>query len=181
MTDAAGPAPACPPGLRERKKAQTHAALVAAAFDAFVRRGYDATTTEEIATAAGVSPRTLFRHFGTKEDVALAPFDAFATRFGDAVDARPAGEAPLDVLVAAAQDAWTGVDLAEREAYGTVMRLAGESPTLLAAYLRRAEQWEIAVAGRIAARSGAPADDLRSRLVVAAFGAASRIAAEARD
>lgn len=59
------------PGLRERKKAKTHAAIRAEAFRLFRQQGYAATTIEQIADAAEVSPSTFFRYFPTKEDVVL--------------------------------------------------------------------------------------------------------------
>jgi AcrR family transcriptional regulator len=58
-----------PRGLREQKKAETRAALVKAAQDLFHRKGYEATTIDEIAEAAVVSRRTFFRYFPTKEDL----------------------------------------------------------------------------------------------------------------
>lgn len=54
---------------RSEHAAQTKAALIDAALNLFSVHGYDETTTEEIAAAAGVSPRTFFRYFPTKESV----------------------------------------------------------------------------------------------------------------
>ena len=61
-----------PVGLRERKKARTRAAIREHAMRLFQEQGYPATTIEQIADAAEVSPSTFFRYFPTKEDVVLA-------------------------------------------------------------------------------------------------------------
>ena len=60
-----------PVGLRERKKAKTRAAIQVHALRLFARQGYAATTVDQIAEAAEVSPSTFFRYFPTKEDVVL--------------------------------------------------------------------------------------------------------------
>ena len=85
--------------LRDRQRAQIRADIRRAAFRLFVERGYDDVTTEEIATAAGVSPRTFFRHVPTKEELLLAP-----VRHGDAaivslLERRPAVEPPDVALI----------------------------------------------------------------------------------
>src|ERR671911_1637708 len=87
-----------PPGLRERKKARTHEAIVDAALDLFERKGYEATTVEDIAAAADVSPRTFFRYFDSKQDVVLAKNNLEAEGLGDLIIARPADETPIEAF-----------------------------------------------------------------------------------
>lgn len=62
-------------GLRERKKAQRRMALHNAAVELFERQGYDETTVAQIAASAGVSPRTYFSYFPTKEAALFAPLE----------------------------------------------------------------------------------------------------------
>jgi AcrR family transcriptional regulator len=60
------------PDWRQRKKTATRDRILACALRLFREQGYDATTVEQIAAAAGVSHMTFFRYFPTKEDVALS-------------------------------------------------------------------------------------------------------------
>ncbi|MCT9081411.1 TetR/AcrR family transcriptional regulator [Streptomyces fulvoviolaceus] len=58
-------------GLRERKKIKTRTAIRDATYALIKEQGYDATTIEQIAERAEVSPSTVFRYFPTKEDIVL--------------------------------------------------------------------------------------------------------------
>ena len=80
--------------LRDRQRAQIRADIRRAAFRLFVERGYDAVTTEEIAAAAGVSPRTFFRHVPTKEELLLAPVRHGGAAIVGLLEERPAAESP---------------------------------------------------------------------------------------
>ena len=60
--------------LRERKKAQTRAALVEVSQRLFAERGYQATTLEEICEEVGIRPQTLLRYFDSKAQLAMAPW-----------------------------------------------------------------------------------------------------------
>jgi AcrR family transcriptional regulator len=66
------PADTAPIGLRERKKIRTRAAIRDNAMRLFREQGYTATTVDQIAEAADVSPSTFFRYFPNKEAVVLA-------------------------------------------------------------------------------------------------------------
>jgi AcrR family transcriptional regulator len=85
-------------GLRERKKQRTRCALIDSAFALFQRKGFDATTVDEIAEAVDVSPRTFFRYFTSKEEVALSLLDDQLAALLAVVEQRPADESVLTAL-----------------------------------------------------------------------------------
>src|ERR1700748_138925 len=87
MTEILSPASGEPSGLRERKKARTRATIRQEALRLFREQGYQATTVEQIAAAAEVSPSTFFRYFPTKGDVALQ--DDMDTRMIEALEQQP--------------------------------------------------------------------------------------------
>jgi AcrR family transcriptional regulator len=83
-------------GLRERKKAKTHAAIQEHALRLFREQGYEATTVEQIAAAADVSQSTFFRYFPSKEDVVL--HDAFDPILFASFGEQPAELTPIQAL-----------------------------------------------------------------------------------
>ena len=76
------------PDWRQRKKTATRDRIRASALRLFREQGYDATTVEQIAAAAGVSHMTFFRYFPAKEDVALA--DSYDPLIADLLRQTPA-------------------------------------------------------------------------------------------
>lgn len=83
-------------GLRERKKQRTKEAIQREALRLFEAQGYEATTIEQIAAAADISPSTFFNYFPSKEDVII--FDPYDPQLIAAFLGRPAGEPLIDTL-----------------------------------------------------------------------------------
>ncbi|MGW1746276.1 TetR/AcrR family transcriptional regulator [Streptomyces sp. NPDC002092] len=81
-------------GLRERKKIKTREAIRSATYALIKEQGYDATTIEQIAERAEVSPSTVFRYFPTKEDIVLT--DEYDPLMAEELRARPAGESWIE-------------------------------------------------------------------------------------
>jgi AcrR family transcriptional regulator len=85
-------------GLRERTRRAVRAEIARVGVDLFVERGYDRTTADDIAAAAGLSTRSFFRYFPTKEDVVFGDVEDVADQVAEAVRARPPGEPPWSTL-----------------------------------------------------------------------------------
>jgi AcrR family transcriptional regulator len=86
------------PSLRDKHKSQTARALRAAALKLFATQGYDATTTEEIAEKAGVSARTFFRYFPTKESLMFFGEHDWIQSYAEELPCQPADLSDLDAL-----------------------------------------------------------------------------------
>ncbi|MFC4857774.1 TetR family transcriptional regulator [Actinophytocola glycyrrhizae] len=147
---------------RERKKAQTRQRLQEQALRLFTERGYEATTVEQIAAAAGVSHMTFFRYFPTKEDVVLS--DSYDPLLVAAIRGRHRAEHPVTRIHAAVRESLTAIYAADRDALLARVRLALRTPAL------RARLWENQFATR---------DLLAGALVDGPPGFATRILASA--
>jgi AcrR family transcriptional regulator len=88
------------PSLRDKHKNQTAQALRAAALKLFATQGYDATTTEEIADKAGVSARTFFRYFPTKESLLFFGEHDWIQAYAEGLPRQPKSLSDLDALCA---------------------------------------------------------------------------------
>ena len=148
-------------GLRERKKAKTHAAIQEHAMRLFAEQGYEATTVEQIAAAAEVSPSTLFRYFPTKQDIVL--HDALDPLLFAAFGEQPPELSPIQALRASMAAVFSGLtpeDLAleyeRQELILSVPDLRARMLDDLAITIRQ-------VAEVLAARVGRSADELPVR------------------
>ncbi|WP_369386866.1 TetR family transcriptional regulator [Streptomyces sp. CG1] len=85
-------------GRRDRKKAATRRTLLHTATRMFAERGYQETTVKDIAAEAGVTERTFFRYFPSKEDLVFAEIQDFVPLVAREIVRRPAGEPPLTAV-----------------------------------------------------------------------------------
>src|SRR5215216_4738564 len=118
------------PGLRERKKRKTRWAIQEHALRLFAQQGYDATTVEQIAEAAEISPSTFFRYFKTKEDVVVQ--DRYDDMMLAAIEATPPEVGPFETLRQAMLGSMTEIDAAEQQRILLRMKLTYSVPSLRA-------------------------------------------------
>jgi AcrR family transcriptional regulator len=85
-------------GLREAKKLATRQHIADVAMRLFATRGFDDVTVAEVAAAAGVSQKTVFNYFPTKEDLFYDEIPERARALSEAVHGRPEGESVLGAL-----------------------------------------------------------------------------------
>ncbi|KAB2347402.1 TetR family transcriptional regulator [Actinomadura rudentiformis] len=169
-------------GLRERKKQRTRLALIDAALDLFLAKGYEATTIDEIVAAVDVSQRTFFRYFATKEDVVLDTMVQYDQIMMEALAARPSAEKPLTALFGALRVvlrhiAESGPDESAR--FRKIHQVVETTPALVHAHMARHKEAEKVLADLVARRLGVdPETDLRPQLAVAFYTASARVAFE---
>lgn len=141
---------------RERNRQRTLHALERAAVTLFDRQGYEHTTIDEITEMAGVSQRTFFRYFGSKEEVLLGVRRHRPSELHEAILARPAGEAGLVAVHNAYAALSASSDDAEREIVRLRNRVMLDTPSLRARNEARRQEWEVAIASALAEREHVP-------------------------
>ncbi|HUQ60009.1 TetR family transcriptional regulator [Lentzea sp.] len=136
-------------GLRERKKAATREALGDAAWSLCVEHGLDGVTVEQIARAAGVSLRTFFNYFPSKEEAVVAGDTVTALAFVQEFAARPLDEPVLVALKKALQTIYPRyVDLDRLRQLRELREHPALLPHVLAAYSAREQALTAAIAER---------------------------------
>lgn len=129
------PVPGSPKeGLRERKKRRTRRAIQEIALDLFESQGFDATTVEQIADAAEISPSTFFNYFPSKEDVVA--FDEYDPILFEVLSSRPAGEPAIEKVRHMMLEAAVPLMEEDRDLVLKRVRIAFDVPSL------RARLWQ---------------------------------------
>ncbi|MFD4554941.1 TetR/AcrR family transcriptional regulator [Streptomyces sp. NPDC058469] len=166
------------PPLTEARKAEIRLEIARAAVELFVAQGVAATTGEQIGQAVGVSARTVWRYFPSKESCVRPLFsagiDVIAAGLREWRPGHPLAEL-FDPALATGLLAATGPDGATGSA---LVRLTRTEPGLRAIWLQTYDEAEPVFAGALADRAGLPADDLRPMIQAAMLNAALRAAVE---
>ncbi|MEE1761195.1 TetR/AcrR family transcriptional regulator [Streptomyces sp. SP18BB07] len=175
MTDSVGAAshtPPKPPGLRERMRATVRAEVTQVALRLFTDQGFEQTTADQIAAEAGLSRASLFRYFGTKEDIVLGGLEGDGQQVVEALAARPDEERPW-VALRRAFDVLVRVNEEEPEQTMSFLRLLQQTPSLRARHFEKQLTWQEQmvpeIARRLEASPGRPEDPRPTALVAAAL------------
>ena len=149
--------PGRPPGTSRREVTRT-------ALELFAERGFEETTVDDIADALGVSRRTLFRYFASKNDMVWGDFDWVLARLRRCLDAtRP--EEPLHEALGRAVVESNRYEDDQLPELRIRMRLITGVPALQAHSTLRYAEWRAVIAGFVADRLGCGADELVPQMI----------------
>ncbi|PRY24609.1 TetR/AcrR family transcriptional regulator [Pseudosporangium ferrugineum] len=151
----------------DRQRVALRAEITTAACALFVQQGFEETTVDQIVETVGISRRSFFRYFGSKEDVLLGDLSARGDAVARALAERPDGEDPWDALraalVAAAPETFSDpvADLA-------IARMMHETPSLRARLFEKRRHWTDALVPLTARHIDAPDAQFTASAIVGA-------------
>lgn len=155
--------------LRERTRLAVRAEISDAAMTLFLENGFETTTIDQIADSVGISRRSLFRYFTSKEDIAVANVTERGQAILAALQARDADEGPWEALRAAVFDSEGAQPGSAKTETLSIARLLRESPALQGFRLEKQKQWQDLFAPEIAKRLNDERDaEAAARGIVAA-------------
>ncbi len=149
-----------------------HREIAAAALDLFLTQGFEATTVDQIAEAAGISRRSFFRYFATKEDVVVGDLVDRGRLVLEGLLERPVDEDPWESLAAALRAMAAATGSTEESALG-IARLLHDEPSLRARHLEKHLAWQRLLVPEVARRlrvvdgEDAPRTEHRAAAIVA--------------
>ncbi|WP_454084001.1 TetR/AcrR family transcriptional regulator [Georgenia sp. Marseille-Q6866] len=166
------------PTLWQRTRRRAYGEITTAAMGLFLDHGFQETTVDEIAAAAGISRRSFFRYFGSKEDVVIDHLVADGELLRAELERQP-----VDV------DVWTALSralfsleeaAAAPERLLAVARMVYGTPSLRARSIEKHLRWYDVLAAEVERRLGGGDDSsLRARAIVGCFVTCLDVAGEA--
>jgi AcrR family transcriptional regulator len=157
--------------LRERKKLKTRRAIQDHALRLFTEQGYDATTVEQIAAAAEISPSTFFRYFPTKEDCVFA--DEYDPIMAEVFRAQPPELSLIEAMRTMLRMVMTQMDERDRKQILSRIKLVLSVPALRSRSFDPMTHESLTMFNELAAeRAGTTIDDPRVRIFTWAMMAA---------
>jgi mycofactocin system transcriptional regulator len=142
---------------RRRSTTQDH--ITAVALDLFASRGFDDVSVDDVAHAAGIARRTLFRYYPTKNAIPWGDFDAHLDLMRDLLDEVPP-DVPVSVALRSALLAFNSFDVAETARHRQRMRVILETAALQAHSMTMYAGWRAVVAAFVARRLRVDPTDL---------------------
>lgn len=156
-------------GLRSRARRAMQAEVAAVAMELFLKQGFDGTTVDHIAAAAGMSRSSFFRYFPTKEDVVLVNVADHGQQILDVLAARPDDEPIWTAVRAAFEPVVADRPNEEHDRSLRLARMFMETPSLQARHYEKTLAWQTLLVPEIARRMGVadPAGDPRPAALIA--------------
>lgn len=161
---------------RSTRKIKTFRRIQEEAISLFLAKGYEQTTIEEIAAAAGVSHMTVFRHFPTKEALVLT--DEFDTFIFEAIRQRPSAEGPVAALLNTIRELLSQVEARDSDLMLARFRLIAANPSLSGAQWASMMAIQAQITEALLERSADERDDFQIRVVLASILAAGMTASQ---
>jgi AcrR family transcriptional regulator len=164
------------PGLRERKRQETLWRITDAGICLFIEKGIDATTLNEIAAMAGISRRTFFHYFKSKDDILISLQKGMGEVIAERIRQAAAGASPLDAIRASVIGVCAEVPTDDLVAIDRLMR---SSPAVQARKQASYVEQEGLLFAALSARWPDPARAMALRLLAMLAIGAIRLATEA--
>ncbi|GAA2745954.1 TetR/AcrR family transcriptional regulator [Kitasatospora cinereorecta] len=150
--------------LWDRSRQLAVEAILDTAIRLFAEQGYEQTTIAQIAREAGISQRSLFRYFGTKEDLVCGDQEALGELLKQTVEQQPAAVSAWDALRTGFEVILTANHAPDRVL--ELSRLIFRTPSLRARYIEKRLRWQADLVPVVQARLGS-GPDVQARAVIA--------------
>jgi len=152
--------------LWDRQRSAAREEITRTALRLFLAHGFEQTTIDQIVTEVGVSRRSFFRYFGTKEDIVLGDLAARGEAIAAAVAARPADEGPWDALLAG-MEASAEATMPDPAADLALGRMLFDTPSLRARHIEKRLRWQQLLVPLVAERVDGDSARLHASAIVA--------------